>query len=197
VAGSTRDVPLLVICLARPELLDARPGWQTPSDNATMVRLEPLAENDAAALLERALRARLVDEQTGRALEAAEGNPLFLEQLLAIHAEHGEQLDVPPTVHAVLAARIDRLPPAERIGDERLEAHAIVQQLFLRIQVDTEKAIIEARELGERLQVTFEVNQDARGLCKVWRLRALGTGSRGSASLPTSLGKRQRNTPAR
>jgi hypothetical protein len=68
-----------------------------------MVRLEPLAENDAAALLERALRARLVDEQTGRrALEAAQGNPLFLEQLLAIHAEHGEQLDVPPTVHAVL-----------------------------------------------------------------------------------------------
>ena len=63
-----------------------------------------LAENDAAALLERALRARLVDEQTGRrALEAAEGNPLFLEQLLAIHAEHGEQLHVPPTVHAVLA----------------------------------------------------------------------------------------------
>ena len=58
--------------------------------------------------------------------------------------------------------------------DERLEAHAIVEQLFLRIQVDTEKAIIEARELGERLRVTFEVNQDARGLCKVLASRALG-----------------------
>ncbi len=89
-------------------------------DNATTVRLEALAENEAAALLERALRARLVDERTGRrALEAAEGNPFFLEQLLAIHAEHGEQLDVPPTVHAVLAARIDRLPPAERTVAQR------------------------------------------------------------------------------
>ena len=57
--------------------------------------------------------------------------------------------------------------------DDRLEAHAIVEQLFLRIQVDTEKAITEARELGERLRVTFEANQDARGLCKLWRLRAL------------------------
>jgi predicted ATPase/class 3 adenylate cyclase len=375
VVGSTRDVPLLVVCLTRPELLDARPAWQSPSDNATMVRLEPLAESEAAALLERALRARVVDEQTGqRALEAAEGNPLFLEQLLAIQAEHGEQLDVPPTVQAVLAARIDRLPPVERsvvqrasvqgrafsrralaqlVGDrhlatldatlgalqrreliqrdprafreddglrfahglirdaayrflpkemrselherlaiwldraaeqplgeqeevvgyhleqayhyraelgrvgareralgaeaarrldssgrrafarsdlpaavklleraeallsrddraraellpslgaalteagrlseadqvleaavdcartnddQRLEAHAVVERLFLRIQVDTEKAMTETRELGERLQVTFEANDDARGLCKVWRLRAL------------------------
>jgi class 3 adenylate cyclase/tetratricopeptide (TPR) repeat protein len=375
VVGSAHDVPLLVVCLARPELLDARPAWRSPSGNATVVHLEPLAEDEAAALLERALRARVVDEQTGRrALEAAEGNPLFLEQLLAIQAEHGEELGVPPTIQAVLAARIDRLPPPERtvvqrasvqgrafsrralaelvgerslatldatlgalerreliqrdprafggddglrfahgmirdaayrflpketrselherlaywldeaarqqlgeqeevvgyhleqayhyraelgrVGareralgaqaarrldssgrralarsdlpaavnlleraevllsrddraraellpslgaalteagrladadrvlvaavdcarvneDERLEAHAIVEQLFLRIQVDTEKAMTEARELGERLQATFEANGDAHGLCKLWRLRAL------------------------
>jgi predicted ATPase/class 3 adenylate cyclase len=375
VVGSARDIPLMVVCLARPELLDARPGWQPASDNATTVRLEPLADKEAAALLERGLRAHVVDQQTGRrALEAAEGNPLFLEQLLAIQAEHGEELGMPPTVQAVLAARIDRLPPAERtvvqrasvqgrafsrralaelvgernlatldatlgalqrrelvqpdprafggddglrfahglirdaayrflpkqtrselherlaiwldraagrplgeqeevvgyhleqayhyraelgrvgareraIGaeaarrldssgrrafarsdlpaavklleraeallarddraraellpslgaalteagrlseadrvleaaidcarvndDERVEAHAIVEQLFLRVQVDTEKAIATARALGERLRVTFEANNDARGLCKVWRLRAL------------------------
>jgi predicted ATPase len=373
--GSARDVPLLVICLARPELLDARPTWQSPSDTATIVRLEPLAESEAAMMLERALRGRVIDVETGRrALEAAEGNPLFLEQLLAIQAEHGEELDVPPTVQAVLAARIDRLPPAERtvvqrasvqgrvfsrralaelvgernlatldetlgalerrelfqrnprafgeddglrfshglirdaayrflpketrselherlatwleqaanqlvgeleevvgyhleqayryrtevgrvgareraIGaeaarrldssgrralarsdlpaaiklleraetllsrddraraellpslgaalteagrlseadrvleaavggarvndDERLEAHAVLGQLFLRIQVDTEKAMTEAHAVGERLRVIFEENEDARGLCKLWRLRAL------------------------
>jgi tetratricopeptide (TPR) repeat protein len=57
--------------------------------------------------------------------------------------------------------------------DERLEAHAVVEQLFLRIQVDTEKAITEARAMAERLRVTFEDNADARGLCKLWRLRAL------------------------
>jgi predicted ATPase/class 3 adenylate cyclase len=377
VVGSARDIPLLVVCLARPELLDARPAWQSPPDNATIVRLEPLAENEAEALLERALRGRVVEEATGRrALEAAEGNPLFLEQLLAIQAEHGEELGVPATVQAVLAARIDRLPPAERtvvqrasvqgrvfsrralaelvgernlatldetlaalerrelvrrdpravggddglrfahglirdaayrflpketrselherlatwleraaaagqrlgeqeevvgyhleqayryraelgrvgareraIGaeaarrldssgrralarsdlpaaiklleraeallshddraraellpslgaalteagrlseadrvletavgcarandDQHLEAHAVVEQLFLRIQVDTEKAITEARAMGERLRGIFEDNQDDRGLCNVWRLRAL------------------------
>ena len=375
VVASARDVPLLVVGLARPELLDARPSWQSPPDNAAVARLEPLAEREAAALLERALRGRVVEEGTGRrVLEAAEGNPLFLEQLLAIQAEHGPELGVPPTVQAVLAARIDRLPVTERtvvqraavqgrafsrralaelvgqrnpatlevtlgalqrreliqpdprafgdddglrfshglirdaaygflpketrselherlatwldraapqplgeqeevvgyhleqayryraelgrVGpreralgaeaarrldasgrralarsdlpaavnlleraeallprdaparaellpslgaalteagrlsdadrvleaaidcsrgneDERLEAHAVVEQLFLRIQVDTEKAMTEARELGERLRVTFEANGDARGLCKLWRLHAL------------------------
>jgi predicted ATPase len=70
----------------------------------------------------------------------------------------------------VLVAAVD----CSRVNDdERLEAHAVVEQLFLRIQVDTEKAVTEARELGERLRVAFEANEDARGLCKVWRLRAL------------------------
>jgi tetratricopeptide (TPR) repeat protein len=58
-------------------------------------------------------------------------------------------------------------------NDERLEAHAVVEQLFLRIQVDTEKAMSKARERGERLRLIFEANDDARGLCKVWRLHAL------------------------
>src|SRR5215216_6150464 len=375
VVASTHAVPLFVVCLARPELLDVRPDWQSLSENATIVRLEALTEHEARTLLTAVLGGAFVAEAAGRrVLEVAEGNPLFLEQLLAMHAEHGEELGVPPTVQAVLAARIDRLPPVERnvvqraavqgrvfsrraltelveeqdlplldatlwalqrrelierdprafggddglrfvhglirdaayrflpkqtrselherlagwleraaeqalgeqeevvgyhleqayryraelgrVGareralggraarrldssgrralarsdlpaavnlleraeallsrddraraellpslgaalteagrlseadqvleaavdcsrvndDERLEAHAIVERLFLRIQVDTEKAMTEARELGERLRETFEANEDARGLCKLWRLRAL------------------------
>ena len=375
VVAAARAVPLLVICLARPELLDARPTRQGSSDNATIVRLEPLAEHEARALLEGVLGGAVVAEATGsRVLKAAEGNPLFLEQLLAMQAEHGEKLGVPPTVQAVLAARIDRLPPVERAvvqraavqgrvfsrraladlideqdrprlnqtlaalerrelirpdphafgaddgirfahglvreaayqflpkatrsqlherlagwleqtanqrlaeleevvgyhleqayryraelapvgvreralgaqaarrldssgrralersdlpaaiklleraaallphdnrgrvevlaclgaalteagqlseadrvlqeavdcarlhGDERLEGHAVVEQLFLRIQVDTEKAIAQAREVHERVRGTFQNHDDDRGLCKLWRLRAL------------------------
>lgn len=146
VAGSARDVPLLVVCLARPELLDARPTWQSPSDNATIVRLEPLAENEAAALLERALRGRVVAEETGRrALEAAEGNPLFLEQLLAMQAEHGAELGVPPTIQAVLAARIDRLPPVER---------TVVQRAAVLGRVFSRRALAEL--VGERNLATLD-----------------------------------------
>jgi class 3 adenylate cyclase/tetratricopeptide (TPR) repeat protein len=115
VVGSARDVPLFVVCLGRPELLDVRPDWQSPSENATLMRLKALAEHEARALLTAVLGGAVVAEAAGsRVLEAAEGNPLFLEQLLAMHAEHGEELGVPPTVQAVLAARIDRLPPVER-----------------------------------------------------------------------------------
>jgi predicted ATPase/class 3 adenylate cyclase len=115
VVASTHAVPLFVVCLARPELLDVRPDWQSLSENATIVRLEALTEHEARALLTAVLGGAFVAEAAGRrVLEVAEGNPLFLEQLLAMHAEHGEELGVPPTVQAVLAARIDRLPPVER-----------------------------------------------------------------------------------
>jgi class 3 adenylate cyclase/tetratricopeptide (TPR) repeat protein len=146
VVGSARDVPLLVVCLARPELLDARPTWQPPSDHATVVRLEPLAPSEAAALLKRALRGRVVEEATGRrVLEAAEGNPLFLEQLLAIQAEHGEELGVPPTVQAVLAARIDRLPPVER---------TVVQRASVQGRAFSRRALAEL--VGPRNLVTLD-----------------------------------------
>ena len=118
--AAARAVPLFVVCLARPELLDARPTWQASSANATILRLEPLTDHEARELLAGVRGDAMVAEATGsRVLEAAEGNPLFLEQLLAMHAEHGEELGVPPTVQAVLAARIDRLPPLERTVVQR------------------------------------------------------------------------------
>jgi class 3 adenylate cyclase/tetratricopeptide (TPR) repeat protein len=135
VVGSTRAVPLFVVCLARPELLDARPAWQRRPDNATILTLKPLVEDEARALVEQALHGATVEPGTARrVLEAAEGNPLFLEQLLAMHAEHGETLDVPPTVQAVLAARIDRLPPVER---------AVVQRAAVQGRVFSRRALAE------------------------------------------------------
>jgi class 3 adenylate cyclase/tetratricopeptide (TPR) repeat protein len=106
--------PILLICTARAELLDARPAWTAPRPNAVVLALEPLGDEDAAAL------ARDVGERTlRRILEVAEGNPLFVEQLAAMQAEHGGGVEVPPTLQALLAARIDSLPAPERIVVER------------------------------------------------------------------------------
>jgi tetratricopeptide (TPR) repeat protein len=109
----TAEVPLLVVCLARLALLEQRPGWAAP---AKTLALEPLDAEEARKLVTELAGDELGDETRARILELAEGNPLFLEQLLAFSDEAGvEALAlVPPTVEALLAGRIDRLEPDER-----------------------------------------------------------------------------------
>lgn len=110
VAGWARDAPMLVLCLARPELYDVRPRWP-----GTMVALEPLSPDESAALLgELAAEWPIAPEARAQIEDAAEGNPLFLEQLVAMVAEHGPTERMPPTIHALLSARLDRLEPFEQ-----------------------------------------------------------------------------------
>jgi predicted ATPase/class 3 adenylate cyclase len=117
----TSDAPILLLCLARPDLFDERPPWSNPRPNATLITLPPLSEDDSSMLIERLLRERaLPEDERARIVEAAEGNPLFVEQLLAMRAESGNgKLLIPPTIQALLAARIDRLEPEERAVIER------------------------------------------------------------------------------
>ncbi len=106
----TRDAPLLLLCLARPELLDERPGW-----GGLTIALDPLSEAESDQLIEELLgESRLEQGTRARIRAAAEGNPLFVEQLLAMLAEGGSPEDVPPTIQALLAARLDALPDEER-----------------------------------------------------------------------------------
>src|SRR5215217_5791528 len=77
--------PILLVCLARPELLESRPGWAAPQPNVSLVVLEALASTDALALVETI--ADLDADAAGRIVATAEGNPLFLEQLLAARAQ--------------------------------------------------------------------------------------------------------------
>src|SRR5207244_2972061 len=106
--------PILLLCTARAELLDGRPAWTAPRPNAAALVLDPLSAEDAAGL------AGDVDGETRRRiLDVAEGNPLFVEQLVAMRGEAGGDVDIPPTLHALLAARIDSLAPPERIVVER------------------------------------------------------------------------------
>jgi class 3 adenylate cyclase/tetratricopeptide (TPR) repeat protein len=110
------DQPILVLCMTRPELFDERPSWATPRRGATVITLEPLGEDESTTLVETLATARGVAEaELPRILEAAEGNPLFLEQLLAHRAGGGNGHEaIPPTIQALLAARIDRLDADER-----------------------------------------------------------------------------------
>jgi class 3 adenylate cyclase/tetratricopeptide (TPR) repeat protein len=115
IADWSRETPILLLCLARPELLDRAPTWGGGKLNAASILLEPLSAEESDALIER-VGGRAIDEPTRRRVAtAADGNPLFMEQMLALAGEQSDgELRIPPTIQALLAARIDRLPSAER-----------------------------------------------------------------------------------
>jgi tetratricopeptide (TPR) repeat protein len=101
--------PILVLCLTRPELLETRPQWATPQRNRAVRVLEPLGNDDARELAQR-LGAGTSAE---RIAHRAEGNPLFLEQLVAVD-DGRDTHELPVSLQAVLAARIAQLEPGER-----------------------------------------------------------------------------------
>jgi class 3 adenylate cyclase/tetratricopeptide (TPR) repeat protein len=128
VADLSRDAPILVLCMARAELLDVRPAWGGGKLNATNVLLEPLAPEETAELLA-SLTDGIAEDLRDRILKAAGGNPLFVEEMVAVAAEGGGPVAVPPTIQALLAARLDQLDPAER---GVLERGAVEGQVFHR-----------------------------------------------------------------
>ncbi len=134
-ADWTREAELLLVCVARPELLEIRPGWGGGKMNATSILLEPLAGDEASALLDNLLGdADLPATARDRILAAAEGNPLFVEEMIGMLIDDGllrfengawravddlADLTVPPTIQLLLAARLDRLDAEERAVIER------------------------------------------------------------------------------
>ncbi len=123
----SRDSPILLLCVARPELLEERPRWEGP-----LVRLEPLSSREATQLLDALdIAGILSSELRARITEVAQGNPLYTEQLFAMLAEDAragaELVALPPTIQALLAARLDRLDPFER---HVLERAAVVGKEF-------------------------------------------------------------------
>jgi class 3 adenylate cyclase/tetratricopeptide (TPR) repeat protein len=110
--------PLLLLCMARPELVERRPYWPTP------LRLEPLAPDQADALIGDSVAAELREQIA----HAAGGNPLFISEMLAMAAGNA-QVEVPPTLRALLAMRLDQLDDAER---RVLERGSVEGELFHR-----------------------------------------------------------------
>jgi predicted ATPase/DNA-binding SARP family transcriptional activator/class 3 adenylate cyclase len=129
IADYSRGCPIFILCMARPELLDVRPGWSGGKLNASCALLEPLSYDDCAELIAN-LRGpeQLPAKSEARIAEAAEGNPLFAEELLAmvideVRAEptdrdpapdDASRLSLPPTIQALLSARLELLPDDER-----------------------------------------------------------------------------------
>jgi class 3 adenylate cyclase len=117
VAELSSDAPILIVCLARPELLEARPAWGARVADAVMVRLDALSDDACEHLL--ADRGLVADPAAGRRLiETAGGNPLFLEELAAVAGQPGPTVMLPPTIQAVLTSRLEALPDEERLVAE-------------------------------------------------------------------------------
>jgi tetratricopeptide (TPR) repeat protein len=123
------DVPLLVVCTTRPELLERRPAWGGGKSNALTLSLAPLSDDETAQLLADLLRRSVLRAETQTALLArAGGNPLYAEQFARILDERGGVGDeLPETVQGIIAARLDALAPTDK---ELLQGAAVVGKLF-------------------------------------------------------------------
>ena len=123
-------VPILVVCTARPELLERRPGWGGGKLNAATLSLSPLSDQETARLLSALLnRPVLAADVQQRLLVHAGGNPLYAEQYAQMHAERGEaeELPVPESVQGIIAARLDLLPTDEK---QLLQDAAVLGKVF-------------------------------------------------------------------
>jgi len=113
-----RERALLIVCLARPELLDVRPGWGGGRIRATAIELEPLPRTDSERLADALLEdAHLAPAVRSHLLDKTEGNPLFVEETVRMVLESGDGTSerIPDTLQALIAARIDRLPQSQKI----------------------------------------------------------------------------------
>ncbi len=127
------SAPVLIVCSAREELFERRPQWARAGGRASVIRLEPLSDREVCQLLRRLAVRRGASVRRGEAIETAGGNPLFMEQIVAMRADD-PAIRVPPTVQALLAARIDALPADER---RVIEAAAVEGRGFHRGAVAT------------------------------------------------------------
>ena len=139
----SRDAPIMLVCTARPEFLDTRSDWGGGKLNATTLLLQPLDPKASAELIANLLGgAGLPAEASARLTEAAGGNPLFVEQMLSMLIDDGllvrqdggwipagdlSSVTVPPSVAALLAARLERLTEDER---RTIECAAVIGKEF-------------------------------------------------------------------
>jgi class 3 adenylate cyclase/tetratricopeptide (TPR) repeat protein len=136
------EAPILLVCLARHELMERRTSWGGGIANSTTIMLEPLDAAENEALLDALLPGSLPASFRERIAAVAEGNPLFSEELVRMLIDRGiarvvdgswelvapvEELDVPRSIHALLAARLDSLPASEK---RVTQAAAVVGRIF-------------------------------------------------------------------
>ena len=125
-----RDVPMLILCTARLELLERRPAWGGGKLNAAIIALAPLSDEETAKLIAGLSERALLEADTQSALlDRAGGNPLYAEQFVRMLAERGSvgELSLPETVQGIIAARLDSLAPDEKA---LLQDAAVIGKVF-------------------------------------------------------------------
>jgi class 3 adenylate cyclase/tetratricopeptide (TPR) repeat protein len=143
VADFARDAPILLACMARPEFVDDHPGWAGGKLNATSILVEALGAEECGMLVANLLADESVDAAVRtRIADAAEGHPLYAEEITGLLVDEGRlvlkegrwvatgdlsDVPVPPTISALLAARLDRLPAGER---RLLDLASVMGQIF-------------------------------------------------------------------
>ena len=146
-----RERALLIVCLARPELLDVRPGWGGGRIRSTAIELEPLVREESEALAQALLSEHDIPESVRmRLLEKTEGNPLFVEETVRMLLEEGiDGSDrIPDTLQALIGARIDRLPAGEKV---LLQRGSVMGRTFFAGALDYLSPEYDADELDDML----------------------------------------------
>jgi class 3 adenylate cyclase/tetratricopeptide (TPR) repeat protein len=165
IAEWTLDAPILLLCPTRPELRETRPAWAEGHAHASTLVLEPLSEDESDDLASGLLGGPDVPPAVmARVLQVAEGNPLFVEQMVAMLIDEGllrrdgegwaltgdpSSLTVPPTIDGVLQARLDRLP----LGEQRvLERASVEGRMFHWGSVTELSGDLAPEEVGKHLR---------------------------------------------
>ncbi|HZR92728.1 MAG TPA: adenylate/guanylate cyclase domain-containing protein [Gaiellaceae bacterium] len=178
-AEGIRDGPVLLVCLARPDLLERRPAWGGGKWNATTILLEPLSEDESAVLLENLLGSGVAGDVLRRVHASAEGIPLFVEELVSMLIDGAHlrpsrggwrlggdlsEIPVPESIQVLLASRLDQLSAGERRAIERAAIEGAVfhrgavealADEELRSQVDRCLAALVRKELVRPHRASF------------------------------------------
>jgi hypothetical protein len=142
-AERSSDVPMLLICIARPEFLEGRRDWAVGKPNSTTITLDPLTRDETSTLISRLLEIEaLPAELRAEIIERSAGTPLFCEEFIQMLIDEGRlvrdgaswratahmgEIRVPHSIQAVLAARLDSLPDGEKVV---LQAASVIGARF-------------------------------------------------------------------
>ncbi len=198
-ATHIRDEPLVIVGLTRPEFIDRRPGWGSGLFAHTTIGLEPLSSAETFILAERlVVKSVGLKEAIERLVEASEGNPLFVEELTSALTE-GHELgsDLPTTVRAAIAARLDGLPNTARavLLDASVMGRTfwrgVLSALRGQRELDEALAALEVRDFIRRVP-SSRVRGDIEYLFKHMLIRDVAY-----ATLPRSLRRERHAAVAR
>jgi class 3 adenylate cyclase/tetratricopeptide (TPR) repeat protein len=173
----------LVLALARPELLDERPAWGTSTANAIRLRLEPLGQNESIDLARQASGRGIDDTEATEIAERTGGNPFFIIETtgMLLPGSAAPRGGLPPTVQAVVSARLDHLPPRLRELTRRASTFFVSFDLKELRTIDPEVRDGELRELEE---AEIVVREHESHIVARWRVRHAMLKDVAYASLP-------------